>query len=538
MLARAAAARPLRARRRTRRTRRRPPTGSASRRQTSSSACTKRIVFASSCRGPRRRSAGGAPWRALATGARAHACVRDHRQRERVRGAARRGRAARRAARSTRLRDGAGIFRLAVFAPRRRAVRRRASRPRRSLARTTSRPTCGALATLLRRNNFLPSWVDVPPRGDDDGGGTCARRSPRTHPRGAPGLLPGERAVAGREGLARTRRRARHGSAPAAASRPTSTAASCSPPRSAPRTGVPVHAAADRRDGRRHPEPRGADGRAVRPARPDHAGDVARGAGRGRCRSPTAASSSTSGNARSRAATSSSAAACASTRSGSGTATSSWSMPSRDAVRPRAGARRRWRCTTALQPGGRPAAPRARRGPADVLVASRPPAARAAPARTARCAPDEPALVQHAVRRAAAASQPPRPERGRGGRLLRVLRRQPGDGGGRHRLLRQFARDARGAARHGARPGEARRPVRPGRGRGARAAVRSHGGTSRWRRWRSPAHVRDQGLLTECAAVEASRTRASRCCERALADLAPEPAALEPATALGAASRG
>lgn len=92
------------------------------------------------------------------------------------------------------LRDAAGIFRLALFTTDGTIARRRDApgEPWRDNASFDA----GALSAVLRRNNFLPSWIDVAPTPDDEARAVRAAFA-SVKPRGHAGWLPGARGVSG-----------------------------------------------------------------------------------------------------------------------------------------------------------------------------------------------------------------------------------------------------------------------------------------------------------------------------------------------------
>jgi hypothetical protein len=91
------------------------------------------------------------------------------------------------------LRDAAGIFRLAMYAPGGALHYRR-----KDVAHPWQENVSwdvGALVALLRRNNFLPSWIDAAPGDEAPEARQVRALFDRPNPRGRVRLLPGERAV-------------------------------------------------------------------------------------------------------------------------------------------------------------------------------------------------------------------------------------------------------------------------------------------------------------------------------------------------------
>ena len=93
------------------------------------------------------------------------------------------------------LRDGAGIFRLAIFAPGG-ALYLHRDNPA-APWRDTASSDVEALAALLRRNNFLPSWIDVPASHAGEDARHVREIFAVPDPGGARRTLPGERVVPG-----------------------------------------------------------------------------------------------------------------------------------------------------------------------------------------------------------------------------------------------------------------------------------------------------------------------------------------------------
>jgi phosphohistidine swiveling domain-containing protein len=93
------------------------------------------------------------------------------------------------------LRDGAGIFRLAIFAPGG-ALSLHRDDPA-APWRDTASSDVEALAALLRRNDFLPSWIDVPASHAGEDARHVREIFAVPDPGGARRTLPGERVVPG-----------------------------------------------------------------------------------------------------------------------------------------------------------------------------------------------------------------------------------------------------------------------------------------------------------------------------------------------------